>query len=241
MKKMKFNGKDTDYKIDEYGNIWSFHIYKEGKLLKPKIDKDGYLKVSITIKKNKTKTVFVHRLVAENFVHNEYPDLNMIVNHLDGNKQNNFYKNLEWTTAKGNTRHAVYYNLFPTGERSTLARFSNNDIEKVCKLIQKQILFSDIEKETGVPVNVINKIYRGDCWKSISRKYIFMRYNHDERLCEWSKFRQEIINYINQGYNRGEIAKLMNISDPSFKTYIKIQRKNLKLKVQRLAERRTLK
>ena len=135
MKRMTFNGNKTNYKIDEYGNIWSFHIFKEGKLLKPRIDKDGYLKVSITIKKNRSKTAFVHRLVAENFVYNEYPKLNIVVNHLDGNKQNNFYKNLEWTTVKDNTRHAIYHNLFPTGERSCLVRFSNKDIEKVCKLI----------------------------------------------------------------------------------------------------------
>jgi len=34
-------------------------------------------------------------------------DINKIVNHLDGNRLNNHYKNLEWTTIKDNTIHTV--------------------------------------------------------------------------------------------------------------------------------------
>lgn len=48
----------------------------------------------------------VHRLVVMRFVGGQTPERN-VVNHIDKNKQNNYYKNLEWTTIKGNIEHAV--------------------------------------------------------------------------------------------------------------------------------------
>lgn len=50
------------------------------------------------------KRDYTHRIVAEHFVDNPHhlPE----VNHIDGNKKNNFYLNLEWVTRKQNCEHA---------------------------------------------------------------------------------------------------------------------------------------
>ena len=51
-----------------------------------------------------TKSLLVSRLVAKAFIPN--PDNLPQVNHEDGNKSNNYYKNLGWVTASENMLHA---------------------------------------------------------------------------------------------------------------------------------------
>jgi len=47
----------------------------------------------------------LHRIIASTFVENLEPEINNVVNHIDGNKLNNSASNLEWTTIKGNNIH----------------------------------------------------------------------------------------------------------------------------------------
>ena len=88
-----------EYQCDTNGVIYG----KNGKPLKPNINKHGY-KYVIFCKNKKTKTLAVHRIIALTFVPNP---MNLpIANHKDGNKLNNNADNFEWTTVKGNSIHA---------------------------------------------------------------------------------------------------------------------------------------
>lgn len=81
-----------------------FEVVKDqpGKVRKPRLDKGGYLIVNIAIN-GRTKTVKVHRLVAEAFIPNPY---NLkTVNHLDECKTNNSVENLEWCSTADNNRY----------------------------------------------------------------------------------------------------------------------------------------
>ncbi|WP_334133444.1 HNH endonuclease signature motif containing protein [Atlantibacter hermannii] len=67
-------------------------------------DRNQYLFVRLE-KDGKLKGISIHRLVAEYFI-GPSPSEKHVINHKDGNKQNNEATNLEWTTISGNTQHA---------------------------------------------------------------------------------------------------------------------------------------
>jgi hypothetical protein len=70
-------------------------------LLKPNTDKDGYYYV--TLKDNKKgKTLKIHKLVATAFIPNH--SSMEVINHIDENRQNNYYTNLEWCSPDHNWR-----------------------------------------------------------------------------------------------------------------------------------------
>lgn len=73
--------------------------------------KNGYCMVGVTNGgvQNERR---VHRLIAETFVSSNKSGLN-IVNHINGNKEDNRSVNLEWTDASGNIKHAVEMGLIP--------------------------------------------------------------------------------------------------------------------------------
>jgi hypothetical protein len=93
-----------DYYINYKGDIWS---KLSNKLIKSYVNESGYLVATLYTKStNKNSKKRVHILVAESFVNNPNPELYNIVNHIDGNRENPLYTNLEWTNRSGNTKHA---------------------------------------------------------------------------------------------------------------------------------------
>jgi len=87
--------------ISNYGKV--FRYYNEHKLkwkkLKVTTNQSGYYNISVKIN-GKNKPLRIHRLVAENFIPN--PDNLGSVDHIDSNKLNNYYKNLQWMTIGDN-------------------------------------------------------------------------------------------------------------------------------------------
>lgn len=65
-------------------------------------DKDGYF-MAILCKLGTKKTVKVHRLVADAFI--KKVEGKNIINHIDSNKSNNLFLNLEWTSSTENSCH----------------------------------------------------------------------------------------------------------------------------------------
>ena len=85
------------YSVSNYGNVKNM----EGEIL-PTSLAAGYVLVYI---KHTKKTHFVHRLVAKEFLKDF--DNNKMVNHIDFNKSNNHYLNLEMVTNRENQCHLV--------------------------------------------------------------------------------------------------------------------------------------
>ena len=79
-----------DYYIDESGNI-----FRGNRQLKSHITKHGYLQIRLMCN-NRRGSFLVHRLVALTYLPESYSDEKNTVNHIDENKINNHYTNLEW-------------------------------------------------------------------------------------------------------------------------------------------------
>lgn len=72
---------------------------KTGNVIQPYKSKQGYLYVK-PCENNHVSHLAVHRAVAMCFC-DGYAE-NLVVDHVDGNKENNYYKNLRWCTQKKN-------------------------------------------------------------------------------------------------------------------------------------------
>lgn len=89
------------YFISKDGSIYN---KKYNRYLKNYQSKEGYVIVNI-----KNKCYKLHRLLAIQFIGN--PENKPFINHKNGIKNDNRLDNLEWVTAKENTRHAWDNNL----------------------------------------------------------------------------------------------------------------------------------
>ena len=94
-----------NYQIDENGNVKNLLT---NKILKGSIGEHGYRYYRLS-KDGSKKMFYAHRLVAETFIPN--PNNLPVVNHKDGNKQNNNINNLEWVSYSENAKHAHNNNL----------------------------------------------------------------------------------------------------------------------------------
>lgn len=110
-------GYEGYYQVSNYGRVKSIqrsvwngkgYFINNGKILKQAKNKKGYPIVYLS-KNAKQKTITVHRLVALAFIPNSFKKPQ--VNHIDGNKENNYVENLEWCTNQENQEHAVKHGL----------------------------------------------------------------------------------------------------------------------------------
>lgn len=125
--------KRLNYDINTKSYVW---IFKEN-LLKPLINKKGYY-TCVLYKNKKGKRIPIHRLVALAFIPN--PNNKPQVNHINGNKLDNSFGNLEWVTNQENAFHAAKNNLF-------YKKFVPNDVKLIRKMRKNGHTYKSIARE----------------------------------------------------------------------------------------------
>lgn len=170
------------YVISNYGRVFNYTKDVEKSYY---FDKDGYVMTSIQVYRNdkiKSRTIGVHRLVAWEYC--THYDGKNLVNHDDGVKSNNFYKNLEWCTPAENTRHAIQHGLqINSGVNCASAVYSETIVRDIC-----------------------SKLENG--WDVYS---IYKKYYPDSKVEDHREFYQEIFS-IRDGTRHLEISSQYDIS-----------------------------
>lgn len=107
-KRIKTDELVTKYEISNLGRCRNSEKlnWKSGGILNPKFNKaNGYYSYTICDKSwTKNKYMYAHRLVLQHF--QPIDNIELQVNHKDGNKTNNRLDNLEWCTRIENMQHA---------------------------------------------------------------------------------------------------------------------------------------
>lgn len=167
-------GYEGVYQISSYGNIKSLERITQGefgnrylkeKLLKPFKTYQGYNRVTLNL--GEQKHFFVHRLVAEAFIPN--PENKPFVNHINGIRDDNYYKHLEWCTQSENERHA--YDVLgksekmPKGEKVVNSKLKNADILFIRSC--EDLNHRQLAKKFNVCFQLISEIKKGTIWKHL--------------------------------------------------------------------------
>ena len=159
--KVTLNGVETKYSVSDFGRV---RDDSNGLELKQRVNCHGYSLVNLRLDEKTVKTIGVHILVGTAFVENDQPKKKIEVNHDDGVKTNNFYKNLEWVTHKRNIEHAYEtgLNKDKTNENSNLAKYSDEHIAYAKKMLNenKEMTASQVKKlfKLKPSVNYLNDL-----------------------------------------------------------------------------------
>ena len=118
--------RDT-WKISSFGRLVNI---TSNQFIKGSINK-GYIEDCFTRHDcDKIKYITRHRLVSLHFLDNPDTSKYVCINHIDGNKSNNHYMNLEWVDHKTNNSHALLTKLSPH-----YTKISNDDIDMIIEML----------------------------------------------------------------------------------------------------------
>lgn len=168
----EFNG----YKVSSEGRI----IGLNGQEIKGVLHKDGYRFIWF----NK-HIVPMHRIIAKCFCDGYKPHL--VVDHKDGNKQNNKAENLEWVTQRENIRRARINNLQPNPSKAFSGKLTEKEREEVKKIYDSEMYSQrEIGKMFGVSHSVIGAI--------VNNKYSYL----GGKPNLYKTFAKPIVNLLNR-------------------------------------------
>ena len=160
---------NNNYAISDNGYLRN---NKTGTILKNQTNKKGYSVVTIKPygRLGKSFNLRIHREVALAFIPTDCTSLQ--VNHIDGDKTNNYVENLEWCTVKENIKHSFEHSLQPIrkGTNNNSAKLSDIDILTIRKLYvpyDKVFGCRALAARYNVTHSTITRITTGQGWAHI--------------------------------------------------------------------------
>lgn len=112
--------------------------------------KNGYYSYKYRDKNGNSIGQYCHRLIATHFIENKNPLEFNEVNHIDGNKCNNSYENLEWCNKKMNMEHASLTNLINRDSEKRKEQTKINQRNSIHKLYKKVVEYDENGKLVAI-------------------------------------------------------------------------------------------
>ncbi len=159
---------DKKYEISNYGRIKSYcYDHDNGRIVKLGNIK-GFFNVSLRVD-GKKKSYLVHKLTAEYFVEKTADDQDVVI-HLDWNKQNNYYLNLQWVTKVESYKrmHKVLQEARKkAGKVVTSSKLNKQDVAVIKGMLEKGVKQNLIAKMFCVSEMQVSRIARKENWAEI--------------------------------------------------------------------------
>jgi hypothetical protein len=143
------------YDVSSHGRV---RTVATGLVLKATPNSRGYLAVSLA--REGKKTGKIHVLVAAAFI--GIRPCGFVINHLDGNKLNNWSSNLEYTSQYGNYLHAVAGLL----TAKNTPKLTPTDVVEIRRL-KGHVSMRLAGEMYGVGASTIRQIWDGRRWKHV--------------------------------------------------------------------------
>ena len=168
--RVKLIEEDSRYVVTDCGKVV---FLPRGTETQPFLNHKGYQLVRL----GHDRTYSLHRIVAKAFVENPNPEVFNQVNHIDGNKENNHYSNLEWTDNSGNQTHAYYIGLNEAsiGENNVNAKLTEKNVRDLCEKFCLGIGTAKACRELGIYhlKDAARQVKDRNNWKHVSIEYNF--------------------------------------------------------------------
>lgn len=154
----------ADLFADSSGNIYSAR--RKLHRMSPTTDRDGYLRVCVTISVGKYRSIGVHRLVAMAF-HGAPPTPRHEARHLDGTRTNNVPSNLAWGTQRDNAADREQHGRTARGERNKGGvGLTSDEVALIRQRLAARDVQGSIAREFGISQSTVSAIKLGRLWRA---------------------------------------------------------------------------
>lgn len=158
-------------RVSTYDSVYyinGFPYKKNGKILKGTILNNGYRQYTLTVNNIEFK-ILAHRLVYSCF-NGKIPE-GLVINHLDGIKDNNNVENLELCTIKENVLHSInVLGNYNHGQYNKRSKLTTKDAISILERKKKGESALQISRDMNIARGTITNIYNGNAWPHITRQ-----------------------------------------------------------------------
>ncbi len=143
------------------------------RILKGSTDQYGFQKLNLKLIEGKRQSFYVHRLVAEEFLTLPEDESRKYIIHIDGNKKNNYYKNLKWVNRDELTKYHRKREVYNSVTAKGIKRYKLNETK--VKLIKERLAAGRTKKEIiardfDISLAHLIRIEKGQYWAHVKVK-----------------------------------------------------------------------